>query len=956
MKERGFFKKNGSRRLALKCLMALALSFCILLGPVNAPVFAGLSETLEYSAAAFSQETVVDGVRFVFQAEPGAIASDTGIFIEWRLDSDFEAWANSALGINPGDGRTVVYHNIFRLTGADVTGKAHLRVEQLGFTDWASQYSGAALSVYALSYRPDEAANPAVILESVYSQDQIAFDFSSMGEYDVAAVLLLPPPAPVEEDPPESEPAPTAEPLPEQPVEPAPAEDGEAEMIPEEEPEMVPETEEAAAAETVPEEAADTASEENAPAEPVADTEEAPETIAEIEILPEADGEAESAEASETDDGSEEAVSVEQPVVKEETDGEAEAEPAAEEIPVEAEPENEPEAFSDAPEAEAEEESDAEAEPAEEYAEDAETVPGVENAGEPAVEEYAEDAGGSDGSEENEAAEQEAEEAEITENSEQETAEPVSDESEAIETEDPGEAGMEDAAIEDIEENESSEPEGNGTLDGAEPPAEEPIEGPVETPVEEPVEATAEAPAEEPVEAPAEAPAEETEAQIETLIEETDMPAEEPITVESEESDREDEPAQDEAIDETPVIPSISETETEEPTADAEKPEAIEIVKQPEDQTGVQGDTIRFSVAAIGGSLTYQWQRSSDGDEWTDIRNESNAFDGALTSELSFTATAATISRQYRCVVSNGDETVTTQPVSVVTAEMDAAVSEEKPAEAAAEAPSEEKTEEAGEEQDEAPETSEPADAGAFEIVLQPENATGKDGDMIRFTTEASESGLTYQWQRSSDGEEWVDIRNESSAFTGALTPELTFIGTSATITKLYRCVISNGETVLTTRTVAVMAEEEAPAQDELPPEEEDAQTEAESDVLNPESEPESVQTDTAEPDEAEAEEAEPDIVSDDFAPAELPANRSVHFVVEWDDDLPTIGSVAHFKAILDGYDHLIYTLQWQFSEDGQTWENLEGADEMNMDREITLDNYEYYWRVAVTVKGIQEE
>ena len=86
-----------------------------------------------------------------------------------------------------------------------------------------------------------------------------------------------------------------------------------------------------------------------------------------------------------------------------------------------------------------------------------------------------------------------------------------------------------------------------------------------------------------------------------------------------------------------------------------------------------------------------------------------------------------------------------------------------------------------------------------------------------------------------------------------------------------------------------------------------------------------------------------------------LPDDRKVDFAVTWDEAEPTIGSVAHFSAILTGYDQLVYTLQWQCSQDGENWMDLENAADETMDMEITLDNYDYYWRVVVKVMNIQE-
>ena len=78
--------------------------------------------------------------------------------------------------------------------------------------------------------------------------------------------------------------------------------------------------------------------------------------------------------------------------------------------------------------------------------------------------------------------------------------------------------------------------------------------------------------------------------------------------------------------------------------------------------------------------------------------------------------------------------------------------------------------------------------------------------------------------------------------------------------------------------------------------------------------------------------------------------------MITWEDEQPTIGSVAHFSALLDGYDTLDYKLQWQYSEDNTIWNNLENAKDTTIDVEVTLDNYEYYWRVVVYVMDILEK
>ena len=77
------------------------------------------------------------------------------------------------------------------------------------------------------------------------------------------------------------------------------------------------------------------------------------------------------------------------------------------------------------------------------------------------------------------------------------------------------------------------------------------------------------------------------------------------------------------------------------------------ITKQPESQTVAENATATFTVEATGGNLSYQWQQSTDGTDWTDI---SGANSDTYTTEA---ATTDMNGRQYRCKVSNSAGSVT---------------------------------------------------------------------------------------------------------------------------------------------------------------------------------------------------------------------------------------------------------------------------------------------------------
>ena len=84
--------------------------------------------------------------------------------------------------------------------------------------------------------------------------------------------------------------------------------------------------------------------------------------------------------------------------------------------------------------------------------------------------------------------------------------------------------------------------------------------------------------------------------------------------------------------------------------------------------------------------------------------------------------------------------------------------------------------------------------------------------------------------------------------------------------------------------------------------------------------------------------------------PSVNPADLYVGFTITWDDEVPSFGSVAHLDAVLDGFENLDFSFQWQYSEDNSSWTDVEGETQRRMDTVITEQNYLYYWRVMVYI------
>ena len=60
---------------------------------------------------------------------------------------------------------------------------------------------------------------------------------------------------------------------------------------------------------------------------------------------------------------------------------------------------------------------------------------------------------------------------------------------------------------------------------------------------------------------------------------------------------------------------------------------------------------------------------------------------------------------------------------------------------------------------------------------------------------------------------------------------------------------------------------------------------------------------------------------------------------------------MAHFRAAVDGYEELEYTLQWQTSADNAQWEDIPDATGVTYDVVMTEENYTHFWRVQIVVK-----
>ena len=85
-----------------------------------------------------------------------------------------------------------------------------------------------------------------------------------------------------------------------------------------------------------------------------------------------------------------------------------------------------------------------------------------------------------------------------------------------------------------------------------------------------------------------------------------------------------------------------------------------EFVVQPEDVEAAQGETVEFFVEYRGADPIYQWQFSTNGTTWRNCTTGSYNTD-----TFSFLMKSSYSGRQYRCVVTDGDHTLTSEAARI---------------------------------------------------------------------------------------------------------------------------------------------------------------------------------------------------------------------------------------------------------------------------------------------------
>ena len=107
--------------------------------------------------------------------------------------------------------------------------------------------------------------------------------------------------------------------------------------------------------------------------------------------------------------------------------------------------------------------------------------------------------------------------------------------------------------------------------------------------------------------------------------------------------------------------------------------------------------------------------------------------------------------------------------------------------------------------------------------------------------------------------------------------------------------------------------------------------------------------------DEAERED-ETDVATSDEAKREDEVSVTVIVDIPEDGLVPE-GATISFVAMIQGAEPADLIFQWQFSRDGESWEDIDGANGQSYDVAMTAANADCYWRVTVSrLHTAQEE
>ena len=169
-----------------------------------------------------------------------------------------------------------------------------------------------------------------------------------------------------------------------------------------------------------------------------------------------------------------------------------------------------------------------------------------------------------------------------------------------------------------------------------------------------------------------------------------------------------------------------------------EENQVMAILSQPQNLTAKVGETIFFSIEAVGNNLSYKWEYSRDnGNTWNSSANK--------TTNCGVIVTESKDGWLYRCTVTDKDGASQVSEAGKLT------VKEES----------------------------------SLKITEQPQDVTAQEGETVTFTVKAEGEGLGYKWEYSRDGGKSWNVSANKTANCGVTVTE-------SKDGWLYRCTVTD--------------------------------------------------------------------------------------------------------------------------------------------------------------------
>ena len=151
----------------------------------------------EPEAVPFKQVSTVNNIRLTITANAGVFAPEAKVSVERVNSQELSRLAEQALGI-ASDSYEIIFHYIFRFSGAEMDGSGKVKLEKLLLSDLAAMHRDSEAAVYAVRFGASEQQAQEIKCNYSIEKNGAAFPLSGMGAYDVVFVIRKAAPAAAE--------------------------------------------------------------------------------------------------------------------------------------------------------------------------------------------------------------------------------------------------------------------------------------------------------------------------------------------------------------------------------------------------------------------------------------------------------------------------------------------------------------------------------------------------------------------------------------------------------------------------------------------------------------------------------------------------------------------------------------------------------------------------------------